>query len=94
MSLWVGVVQIDYSKSPPSGVAYPYAQTLMEFDDGNCWRLSSEGNVIVEFRYDAMAKHAMDYIESKELSSIEAHEVMRWVRGLPWQNGSVMLHLG
>ena len=36
----------------------------------------------------------MEYIESKSLNSSEAHQVMRWVRGLPWLGGVVMLHLG
>ena len=44
--------------------------------------------------YGAMANHAMEYIESKSLSSSEAHQVMRWVRGLPWRGEVVMLHLG
>ena len=94
MSLSVGLVRIDYSKSPRSGAAYDYAKKLAFYDDGGCWRLSSEGNVIAEFRYDVLARHAMDYIESSNLPSNEAHELMRWVRGLPWSQGHVMLHFG
>ena len=52
------------------------------------------GQVFIELAYQTMASHAMEYIESKSLNSSEAHQVMRWVRGLPWLGGVVMLHLG
>ena len=96
MGLDVGVVQIDYSQARPSGAAYKYAWELMAYDDidDDCWKVSSGGQVFIELGYDTMASHAMEYIESKSLTLSEAHQVMRWVRGLPWRGGVVMLHLG
>ena len=94
MGLDVGVVQIDYSQSRPSGAAYKYAWELMAYDDGDCWKVSSGGQVFIELGYETMANHAMEYIEAKGLTSPEAHQVMRWVRGLPWRGGVAMLHLG
>ena len=96
MGLDVGVVQIDYSQSRPSGAAYKYAWELMAYDDidGDCWKVSSGGQVFIELGYETMANHAMEFIESKGLTSPEAHQVMRWVRGLPGRGGVVMLHLG
>ena len=96
MGLDVGVVQIDYSQSMPSGAAYKYAWELMAYDDidGDYWKVSSGGQVFIELGYSTMINHAMEYIESKSLTSSEAHQVMRWIRGLPWQDGVVMLHLG
>ena len=96
MGLDVGVVQIDYSHARPVGAAYQYAWELMAYDDleGDCWKVSDGGQVFIEMAYETMATHAMKYIESKNLSSTEAHEVMRWVRGLPWRGQVVMLHLG
>ena len=96
MALDVGVVQIDCSQTQPSGAAYQYAWGLMAYDDleGDCWKASDGGQVFIELAYETMASHAMGYIETKGLSSIEAHQVMRWVIGLPWRGNVVMLHLG
>ena len=96
MGLDVGVVQIDYSQTRPFGAAYQYAWELMAYDDlgGDCWKVSVGGQVFSELAYETMANHAMGYIESKDLNSSEGHQVMRWVRGLPWRGGVVMLHLG
>lgn len=96
MALDVGVVQIDYSQAHPSGAAYRYAWELMTYDelDGDCWKVSSGGQVFIELGYEAMANHAMAYIESKSLTPSEAHQVMRWVRSLPWRGQTIMLHLG
>ena len=96
MALDVGVVQIDYSQAQPYGAAYQYAWELMAYDDleGDCWKVSDGGQVFIELAYETMARHAMEYIEAKSLTSSEAHQVMRWVRGLPWRGEVVMLHLG
>ena len=96
MALDVGVVEIDYSRARPFGAAYRYARELMTIDDrdGNCWNVSSEGQVFIELAFDTMAVHAMEYIGASRLSSTEAHQVMRWIRGLPWQGDVIMLHLG
>ena len=96
MGLDVGVVQIDYSQARPSGAAYKYAWELMAYDDidGDCWKVSSGGQVFIELGYDTMANHAMEYIKAKSLTSSEAHQVMRWIRGLPWRGRTIMLHLG
>ncbi len=96
MGLDVGIVQIDYSQARPSGSACKYAWELMAFDDedGDCWRVSSEGQVFIEMAFETMAAHAMEYIDSSGLTSTDAHQIMRWIRGLPWQDYVIMLHLG
>lgn len=96
MALDVGVVQIDYSRARASGAAYRYARELIAFNDGDgdCWKVSGEGQVFIELAFETMATHAMEYIGASRLSSTEAHQVMRWVRGLPWQDEMIMLHLG
>ena len=82
MGLDVGVVQIDYSRARPTGAAYKYAWELMAYDDihGDCWKVSSGGQVFIELRYETMANHAMEYIQAKRLTVSDAHQVMRWVR--------------
>ncbi len=96
MALDVGVVEIDYSRARPSGAAYRYARELIAFNDGDgdCWKVSSEGQVFIEMAFETMAAHAMEYIDSSGLTSTDAHQIMRWIRGLPWQVDVIMLHLG
>ena len=95
MSLDVGVIErIDYQYRP-LGAAVGYAYHLKGYDDEECWKVESGGQVIFEIGYEAVVIHAMDYITSRGLESAEAHQVMRWVRTLPWRaDGMVMLHLG
>ncbi len=96
MGLDVGIVQIDYSRARPYGAAYRYARELMTVDDygGDCWKVSSGGQVFIELAFETMAAHAMEYIDSSGLTSNDAHQVMRWIRNLPWEGDVVMLHLG
>ena len=96
VGLDVGIVQIDYSQARPYGAAYRYARELMAVDDydGDCWKVSSGGQVFIELGFETMANHAMEYIVGNRLPSTDAHQVMRWIRGLPWQGDVVMLHLG
>ena len=96
MALDVGVVEIDYSRARPFGAAYKYARELTAFDEeyGDCWKVSSEGQVFIEMAFETMAAHAMEYIDSSGLTSTDAHQIMRWIRGLPWQDDVIMLHLG
>ena len=95
MGLDVGVVRLRYLDRPP-GAAYKFAWHLAEMAhwDDECWQVSSGENVFVEFDHDHMISRATEYIESDGLVSSDADQVMRWVRGLPWENGTIMLHLG
>ena len=94
MALDVGAVTLNYSVSPRTEVVERYARELKEYDEVDCWRVASDGHVFLELMYDTMANHAMGYIRAKSLTSPEAHQVMRWVRGLPWRGETIMLHLG
>ena len=95
MSLDVGAIErIDYQYRP-SGAAVGYAYHLKGYEDEESSKMESGGHVIVEIEYEAAIFHAMDYITERGLASAEAHQVMRWVRTLPWRDdGMVMLHLG
>lgn len=91
----VGVIERIRYLDRPRGAAGEYAYHLKRYDDEECWKVESGGNVIFEIEYEATVFHAMDYIIDRGLASAEAHQVMRWVRTLPWRDdGMVMLHLG
>ena len=93
MGLDVGAVQIDYMDRP-SGAAYRFAWHLAGHCDDDAWQVFSGANVFTEYEHDHLLSVANDYIESEKLSVAQAAEVIVWVRGLPWRNGTVMLHLG
>ena len=93
MGLDIGVVKIDYLGQPGSA-AYHFAWHLAREWDDECWQVSSGANVFIELGYDHMVERAVRYIASEGLGVSDAHQVMRWVRTLPWRGEVVMLHLG
>ena len=93
MGLGVGVVQIDYLDRP-RGAAYRFAWHLDGEWDDDSWEVSSGENVFAEFDYDRLANRAYRFIVSEGLAFAEAHQVVRWVRGLPWRGRTIMLHMG
>ncbi len=92
MGLDIGAVKIDYLDSP-SGAAYRFAWHLAGQWDDRVWNVRSEGNAFMEFDFDHLVDVAEEYISSESLGSADAHQVMRWVRNLPWRRDVVMLHL-
>ena len=94
MAMDVGAVTIDYSVSPPAGLVEQYARELKEYDEGDCWRVSSDGHVFLDIERDMMVTHAETYISSKGLVPAEAQQVMDWVESLPWHRETVILHFG
>ena len=93
MGLDIGVVKIDYLDRP-SGAAYRFAWNLAGEWDDETWEVYSSANVFAEYDYDHLIRRAEEYIASEGLGSTDAHQVMRWVRNLPWRGSTVMLHLG
>ena len=94
MALDVGAVTLDYSVSPRTEIVERYARVLKGYDEGDCWRVAANGHVFIEMDYEAMTNHAWQHIASHDFKAAEAHQIMRWVRGLPWRDGMVMLHMG
>ena len=93
MGLDVGAVQIDYLDRP-RGAAYRFAWHLAGEWDDEAWEVSSGVNLFVEYDCDRLLNRAYEYVVSERLASDEAHQVMRWVRSLPWQGRTIMLHMG
>ena len=70
-----------------------YAE-LKEYDEGECWRIASDGHVFLDIEYDMMVRHATSYITSAGLAQADTQQIMSWVEGLPWQDDTVILHFG
>ena len=49
---------------------------------------------MVEYSFDHMMNHAAEYVESECLDSNDRIRVPNWVYGLPWDDETIMLHLG
>ena len=94
MAMDVGVVTIDYSMSPPTESLECYARELKEYDEGECWRIASDGHVFLDIEHDTMVRHATAYITSAGLAQADAQQIMSWLEGLPWQNDTIILHFG
>ena len=91
-----GSQQNEYQTRPyrPSGAAYRFAWNLAGEWDDETWEVYSSANVFAEYDYDHLISRAEEYIASEGLGSTDAHQVMRWVRNLPWRGNAVMLHMG
>ena len=96
MAFDVGVVTFDYSVRPPAGLVEEFARELKEYDEGDTWRVASDGHVFLDLEYETAVNLAMGYISSRCLTSADAHKVLRWVKSLPWQDNHdlVTLHFG
>lgn len=94
MAMDVGAVTIDYSVSPPTDLVERYTRELKEFDEGECWRVASDGHVFLDIEYDTMVRHATEYITAEQLEPEDTQQIMDWVEGLPWQRETVILHFG
>ena len=93
MGLDIGVVRIRYLDRP-SGAAYRFAWNLAGEWDYGSWQVSSGENSFMEFEYNHLINRAAEYVSAEGLGSNDAHHVMRWVRNLPWEGGTIMLHMG
>ncbi len=93
MSMHVGTVNIEYLKYPgdaPTKFLWHVAANPSMYD----WEVWGEGNLFLEFTYGSAVERASEYVRSEGIGSKEAHQVFRWIRGLPWRRNVVMLHLG
>ena len=96
MAFDVGVVTFDYSVRPPAGPVEDFTRELKQYDEGETWRIASHGHVFLDVEYETAVNLAMEYTSSNGLTPSEAHEVLRWIRRLPWQDNHdiLTLHFG
>ena len=91
MGLDVGVVQVTY-RPRAHGAAYEFLKYLNgECADGH-WSAFSDGNAFVEYARQDLEEHASAFASAKKLGEAGREAVTRWIDGLPWERGSVMLH--
>ena len=92
MSMHVGSVDIEYLEYPgdaPTKFLWYVASNPSMYD----WEVWSDGNHFVEYTYDRAIERSWEYTKSENVGVNEAHQVFRWIRGLPWKREVVMLHL-
>lgn len=93
MGLDIGVVKIDYLDRPPKHI-YEFMKSLAEdpFPDG--WGGVWEGNSMLEMTRRQMRAKARAYAREESLSVEEVDGLVKWIRKLPWDGDTIMLHLG
>lgn len=92
MGIDVGIVKINYLERPPRPI-YDFLWNLAEDFDHDTWGGSWEGNAFLEIMRRRMLSKARAYVKGKGLSQEDSDKLKAWVRGLPWDGDTVMLHL-
>jgi len=92
MGLDVGVVKIEYL-SRPAEPMYDFLWRLAEDAGGADWGGSWQDNSFVEMTRRRMLSKARTYAREKDLPQEDTDRLVAWVRGLPWDGDTVMLHL-
>ena len=92
MGLDVGIVKINYLERPDQPVC-DFLWNVATFPIDADWGGSWESNVFVEFFRETLEERAEEYTEEQSLDQDDSAKLMAWVKGLPWDEDSIMLHL-
>ena len=93
MGMDIGVVKIAYLERPEE-TAYDFARHLgLEADEAD-WNGSSAENTFVEFTRETMLSVLNGYAARNSLSQSDTAKIRAWLDDLPWNNDTIMLHLG
>jgi hypothetical protein len=96
MGLDVGVVKIDYSYHP-RGVVKDFLLDFAIFPEHvpehDTWGGGWEANSIFEWSKRRIIRKANRYAKEHNLSEESSKEILDWIRNLPWEGGTIMLHL-
>lgn len=92
MGLHVGVAKIEYLQQPREPVL-GFLWQLAEEVGNESWGGSWEGNAFVECQRRRVISKARRYARQQNLSQQDTDNLTAWVRGLPWDGNTVMLHL-
>lgn len=92
MGLDVGVVKIEYLSRPREPV-YGFLWQLAEEAGNETWGGSWVGNAFVECHRRRTISKARRYARERKLSQQDTDDLIAWVRGMPWDGNTIMLHL-
>ena len=92
MGVDVGVVRINYLQRPREPT-YSFLYELAGDNYCDFWGGGWEGNAFLEITRRRMLSKARSYAKRKALPEEDLEKVIWWVKGLPWDGDTVMLHL-
>ena len=92
MGLDIGVVKIQYLDRPSDSV-YDFLQYLTAEAVEAEWNVSGEGNSFVELYYSTMVAKVAEFIKERNLHARDTDSLLGWIRNLPWDGNTIMLHL-
>ena len=94
MGLMVGVAQIDYLDLP-NEAAREFISHLSSNAEEADWHMVAPMHQIVEYTRGNQSRLMDEYIAgASDLIPEDVGGIKGWVDGLPWKNGSIMLHFG
>lgn len=90
----VGVAQIDYLDLP-NEAAREFISHLSSNAEEADWHMVAPMHQIVEYTRGNLSRLMDEYIAgASDLTPEDVGGIKGWVDGLPWKNGSIMLHFG
>ncbi len=93
MGLDVGVVQIKYLPHVDNPT-YEFAKHLQHSPEEADWNGSDAFNTFVEFSRENLLEQLKEYASRNGIPQHDQEEIHGWVDGLPWDDDTIMLHLG
>lgn len=92
MGLDIGIVRIEYLNRPMEPI-YSFLSELAMDAGCDSWGGFWEGNAFVELMRRAMLSKARAYSRKQSLPKDDLDKLIAWVKGLPWDGNTIMLHL-
>jgi|GEM_PF-2385226 len=92
MGMDVGIVKIDYGYHP-RGVVEDFLLDFAVDPYPNTWGGGWDSNFIFEWSKRRIINRAKRYAKNHKLSEESTKEIQDWIGSLPWEGGTIMLHL-
>lgn len=95
MGLDVGVVSISYLERPAQPI-YDFLQELADDAAVNAgaeyWGGTWDSNALTELERRKMLAKARQFAKEEALLKSDTDKLTKWVRSLPWDGNTIMLH--
>lgn len=95
MGLMVGVIPTIEYLDPPHEATSEFISHLSVNAEEADWHVVAPMHQIVEYTRGNLSRLMDEYIAgASDLTPEDVVGIKGWVDGLPWKNGSIMLHFG
>jgi hypothetical protein len=91
MGIDVGVVRISYLQRPGQPT-YNFLWWLATHAGYDGWGGGWDENAFIEIERRQLLSNARAYAQQGGISPYDLQQLLSWVRGLPWDDNTIMLH--